>query len=145
MARYSEARGRLNQIRGVFFVCSLFASLLSFVSQQWWLSIVWLAAGACVVGGDCLKRKGSDPAKPAGGEPIDPDAQGRLDEQAFAAEFLRLSLIIGLAVLTSTLAFKVAWMASVLLALTAWFFSMLLIPLLCISGEITDDEEIQSP
>jgi hypothetical protein len=143
--RYSEARGRLNQMRGVFFVCSLFAGLLSFVGQQWWLSIVWLASGACAVGGDRLKRKRPDPAGRAGDESIDPDAQGGLNEQAFAAEFLRLSFVIGVAVLTSTLAFKIAWVASVLLALTAWFFSMLLIPLLCISGEIIDDEETQSP
>jgi hypothetical protein len=144
MARYSEARGRLNHMQGVFFVYSLIASLLSSVSQQWWLSMIWLAAGACVVGVNCLNRERSDPIARAGRESIDLDARGGLDGQAFAVQFLRLSFVIGVAVLASTLAFEGSWLGSVLLGLTAWFLSMLLIPLLCIPAEVTDDDEIQS-
>jgi hypothetical protein len=141
VASYSEAYKRLKHLAGAFFVTSLLAALLCFINNQLWVSLIWLAAGISVIGANRLAvgRLGDCNTNLWTNESIDQDTRSEVGERAFSRQFLLLSFTIGVAAMASAFALERCWWSCVLIALTAWFSSMILIPVICAPVDMLDE------
>jgi hypothetical protein len=141
VASYAEAYNRLRHLAGTFFVCSLIATLLSFINSHWWVGLIWLTAGSCVVGLSRPTPQLSDSLiiRRGNGVFAEDATINKGAEQAFARQFLTLSFMISLVAMASAFAIERCWWSSVLFALTSWFSSMLIIPVICAPIEMSDE------